>query len=157
MYASKVIKCRKLIGLLDRTEQIFDQDNYELEGDEGLFEGKLAYPEIPAQIPGVDLEGKQTIPVLEVMDEITSDEESVSAYAAANANTKRNNLKPANITGVDKQDQEPIKIPPITSNSGVPLLPISDKYTNSDDVDKVIHPVPSHPYDSYLDSDSNDE
>ena len=117
----------------------------------------MAHPEIPAEIPGVDLEVKQTIPVLEVMDDITGDEDSVSAYAAANANTKRNNLKPANITGIDKEDQEPIKIPPITSNSGVPLLPISDKYTNSDAVDKVVHPVPSPPYDSYLDSESNDE
>ena len=116
----------------------------------------MAHPEIPAEIPGVDLEGKRTIPVLEVMDEITSDEESVSA-SDANANAKRNNLKPANITGMDQEDHEPIKIPPITSNYGVPLLPISDKYTNSDAVDKVVHPVPSPPYDSYLDSESNDE
>ena len=75
--------------------------------------------EITDEIPGVDLEVKHTIPVLEVIDDINTDKEIVPA-AASNANIKRNNTQLSKNIRVDKEDQEPIIIPPIPPSFEVP-------------------------------------
>ena len=56
---------------------------------------------------------------------------------------------------MDQDDQEAINITPTTSNFEVTTAPISYVETNSDNVDKVTHPVLPPQYGSDFDSESN--
>ena len=67
-----------------------DWGSYDIEGYKGLFKDKETHPEIPANISGVYLGDKKTIPVPAAMDEITSNKER-AAVATPNVNIECNN------------------------------------------------------------------
>ena len=83
----------------------------------------MTNPDIPENIPGLDLEGEETITGPELIDDTDSKRECVDS-APAHANIERNNHQPANITGMDKEYQEPIEITPTPPGFEVIPLPI---------------------------------
>ena len=73
------------LEFLNRLKQRYDWDNDDLEDDEGLVEEEeQAHPNIPAQLPGIELEAEQPGETQAVQEDFTTDAEIMHA-AAVNA------------------------------------------------------------------------
>ena len=97
----KNLKYGRNVEFLNRSREQFSWENKELDEEVGLVEDEAVHPEIPAEIPGVELESDYEDTDGAVQDEPAPAFTDLQAAAAANADLARpTGVRPAQITGV---------------------------------------------------------
>jgi hypothetical protein len=115
---------KKSLTFLNQKRQLYDWDNDNLEDDKGLVDPDITHPDLPAKVPGINLESEQPHhhQVVEVIEK--SDEEQVYA---AQRNASLDDL-PYKTTGVSTAVDE-VQI---------------DQWTDLPD-DDIYHDMTTHP------------